>query len=45
MSKPHAPWEQRLAELWPQLDHMEPGAFVAAIDALAAERRGPPLPT
>ncbi|MFJ2986300.1 tetratricopeptide repeat protein [Collimonas sp. NPDC087041] len=31
-------WEERIAALWRQIDAMEAAQFVAAIDALAAER-------
>ena len=30
-------WEDRLAQLWNSLDDLEPGDFVARIDAMAAE--------
>lgn len=32
-----ASWEQRIAELWSAIDRYEPEAFVARIEALAAE--------
>ena len=31
-------WQRRLDDLWLRLDDMAPAAFVAAVDALAAER-------
>ena len=38
MTQGDAEWERRVAELWGGLDEHEPGAFVAAMEALAAER-------
>ncbi|GAB3253885.1 tetratricopeptide repeat protein [Chitinimonas naiadis] len=37
MTTAPAAWEQRIAALWKTLDEIEPGEFVARIDALVAE--------
>ena len=37
MTEPDPAWEQRMAGLWATIDDLDPGAFLARVEALAAE--------